>query len=298
MNNRYSLKADVMLVGVTLIAATGWVFSKEALAGLPPLLFIGIRFLIAGGVLAIIAGRDWLEFGRSRVPNTVLTGFIMAAGMIFWVKGLNASSHLGESAFIHSLSFILVPLVARWGFGDPQPLTTWIALPVALCGLGLLSLENGFRLENSQLYFLFAAALFAWNICLITRLSGSVRALPLSAVQLLIVGATALLLSLFTEQWPSEVAGAIWGWLLISALVATSLRFFLQVYAQGLTSASHAALIMTLEPVFTALLASMWFAETMSGAQFAGCALVFVAMLVSRARMLLLAVQPFLSRMR
>ena len=45
-------EADLLLTLTTLIAAAGWIFSKEALAGMPPLIFIGLRFLIAGLVLA------------------------------------------------------------------------------------------------------------------------------------------------------------------------------------------------------------------------------------------------------
>jgi hypothetical protein len=37
-----TVKADLLLLVVTLLAAAGWMFSKEALQGLPPLLFIGV----------------------------------------------------------------------------------------------------------------------------------------------------------------------------------------------------------------------------------------------------------------
>ena len=37
-NSPSSVQADLLLLTVTLVAAAGWIFSKEALAGLPPLL--------------------------------------------------------------------------------------------------------------------------------------------------------------------------------------------------------------------------------------------------------------------
>ena len=86
------------------------------------------------------------------------------------------------------------------------------------------------------------------------------------------------------EAWPSSISTVIWGWILASALIATSLRFFLQTYGQGLTPASHAALIMVLEPIWTAMLALIWFGEKMHGLQALGCALIFAALLVSRWR--------------
>jgi drug/metabolite transporter (DMT)-like permease len=43
---------------------------------------------------------------------------------------------------------------------------------------------------------------------------------------------------------------------------------------------------MTLEPIWTALLAGVWFAETMTVMQIIGCSLIFSALLVSRWRWL------------
>ncbi len=56
----------------------------------------------------------------------------------------------------------------------------------------------------------------------------------------------------------------------------------IQTRAQGMAPPSHSAIIMTLEPVWTALLASLWFAERMTPLQLSGCGLIFAAMLVNR----------------
>jgi drug/metabolite transporter (DMT)-like permease len=72
------------------------------------------------------------------------------------------------------------------------------------------------------------------------------------------------------------------GWFLASTLIASSLRFVLQTYGMSLTSVSHAAVIMNLEPVWTAIFAVIWFGESMRVAQIFGCFLIFVAMFMSR----------------
>jgi len=91
-------------------------------------------------------------------------------------------------------------------------------------------------------------------------------------------------LSLLLERWPETVAAPVVGWLLASAILATTLRFFVQLRGQSLTSASHAAVILMLEPMWTALVAAWWFGETMSAQQFLGCALIFSALVLSRWR--------------
>lgn len=37
-------QADLLLVAATVIAACGWIFSREAIAGMPVFAFLGLRF--------------------------------------------------------------------------------------------------------------------------------------------------------------------------------------------------------------------------------------------------------------
>ncbi|MGJ8687719.1 MAG: EamA family transporter, partial [Spongiibacteraceae bacterium] len=66
--------------------------------------------------------------------------------------------------------------------------------------------------------------------------------------------------------------------------IGTALRFYLQTYAQSLSPYSNGVVIMVLEPVWTALIASMWFKESMTAIQLVGCLLIFLALLVNRWR--------------
>ncbi|MBF8222142.1 DMT family transporter [Halomonas sp. 328] len=282
--SRPPLKADLLLLAVTLLAAAGWIFSKEALDGLPPLLFIGSRFLLAGLLLLPFAWPSLKKRRLSQFTGALGVGLVFAAAIAFWVLGLAYASHLGESAFINSLGILLVPVMARLLFGDRPPKTTWIALPVAVVGLACLSLERGFQLEASQWLFLIAATLFALLFNLNSRVVKRLPALPLTAIQLIVVGLVLTALSAVSEPWPARVGGDTLAWLAASVLLASTLRFFLQVYAQGLTTPSHAAVIMMLEAVWTALMAALWFNETMSAWQLLGCGLIFAALLINRWR--------------
>ncbi|GAB2784637.1 DMT family transporter [Halomonas shantousis] len=275
-------KADILLLLVTLLAALGWIFSKEALAGMPPLLFIGTRFLLAGLILGAFGWPGIRVLRRPDLLKATGVGLVFAAAMGFWSLGLFHTTHLGEGAFINSLGILLVPVMARLLFGDIPPRTTWTALPVAMTGFACLSLSHGFRVEPGQWLFLASAVTFAFLFNCNSRVVRSVPAVPLTAIQLVVVGIVTLLLSVFTEIWPSRASPAILGWLFASILLASTLRFFIQIYAQGLTTPSHAAVIMMLEAVWTALFAAYWFGETMNPLQLFGCALIFLALVVNR----------------
>jgi drug/metabolite transporter (DMT)-like permease len=62
--------------------------------------------------------------------------------------------------------------------------------------------------------------------------------------------------------------------------------FLLQTYAQSLSNNTHGVVIMVVEPVWVALLAAAWYGESMSGQQLAGCGLILLALLISRASVL------------
>ena len=140
---------------------------------------------------------------------------------------------------------------------------------------------------SSDLYFFATACGLAVHFNLNTRFAARIPVMALTAMQLTVVGSLALLISTLSERWPAAVSGEIIGWLMASILIATSLRFFLQVKAQGMVPVSHAALIMTLEPVWTALMGMVWLGERMSGVQLTGCSIIFCALLISRWRWLL-----------
>jgi len=276
------LKAELILVAVTIVAAFGWIFSKEALAELPPIFFLGVRFVIAGIVLFFVGARFFKGIRWQDLKGATLVGAVMSIAMMFWIVGLDQVSNIGVGAFINSLGVILVPVFARFMFKERPARSIWVALPIAVIGLGCLALGNGVSSEWAQGFFLVSAITFAFQFNLLTRMSTKLHVLVLTAIQLFTAGVVMLMVSPTIEEVPHSVSLPIVGWFLASTLIATSLRFLLQTYGQSLTPASHAAVIMNLEPVWTALLAAIWFSETMTSLQLIGCALIFSAMLVSK----------------
>lgn len=282
MKKSTHLKAELILVFVTVLAGLGWIFSKESLVGLPPLFFMGARFLIAGFVLVLAGRRFFNGLVWNDVKQAIQVGLVMGVAMMFWVSGLDRASNLGVGAFITSLGVVLVPVFGRFIFKDHPPKSIWVALPVAVSGLAFLALGSEVSYEVAQLLFLGSALTFAFQFNLLSRLSTRIHVLVLTSIQLMVAGTFLLVLSLFTEHLPVTISINVAGWFLASTLIATSLRFLLQTYGQSLTPTSHAAVIMNLEPVWTAFFAAIWFSESMSLNQLMGCGLIFLAMLISR----------------
>lgn len=293
-------KSDLILVGVTLLAAISWMFSKEAVLLMPPLLFMALRFLIAGGFLAAFAYRSLARLSADQVKRGVGVGLVFGVAMSCWVMGLFHGTSMGEGAFITSLGVVIVPIIARLMFKEAQPASTWFAIPVAVAGLALLSLRNGFQPEPAQIFFAMAASIFALYFTLNTRAANQrtainrhgttiekqrIPALPLTAIALLTVGLVTLVESLVMEPWQPTLSNPpplLIGWILASAIIGTAGRFLAQTYAQSLSTHSHGAVILVIEPVWVSLFAAGWFDEIMTPVQLAGCGLIFAALIVNR----------------
>jgi drug/metabolite transporter (DMT)-like permease len=293
-------KSDLFLIIVTLLAAISWMFSKEAVLLMPPLLFMAARFLLAGGLLTLVSYRSLRRLSADQLRRSVGVGLVFGTAMSCWIMGLFHGTHVGEGAFLTSLGVVIVPIIARVIFKEPQPASTWVAIPIAVAGLALLSLKNGFRPELGQLFFVMAAFIFALYFTLNTRAANQrtivnrrgesvekhrVPALPLTAIALITVGVLTLIESSLLESW-TLMADAfspilVW-WIFASAAIGTAGRFLLQTYAQSLSANSHGVVILVLEPVWVALFAAGWFSETMVASQLAGCGLIFAALLVNR----------------
>ena len=307
-------KADLLLLVVTLLAAISWMFSREAVLAMPPLLFMSLRFLLAASLLAMVAHRQLRRLSARQLFRCVRVGAVFGIAMSCWVMGLAMAEHVGEGPFLTSLGVVLVPVIARLIFAEPVPGSTWLALPVAAAGLALLSLEQGLHLEAGQLFFVAAATIFALYFNLNTRAANTISttdrngnpiehpripALALTTVVLAVVGVLTGSLSALFEPWGEAAANATFElaiWVILSATVGTALRFLVQTYAQSLSLQSHGVVIMVLEPMWTALMAAAWFREQMTLMQLAGCALIFLSLLVNRWRAVRSLLKQALSR--
>jgi drug/metabolite transporter (DMT)-like permease len=277
-----ALQADVLLIVVTVLAAAGWLFSHEALLGISPLWFVAIRFSLGGLILVLWALPALRQLFWPQLRGCLWVGVWFAAGMILWIFGLSSTQHLGEGAFINSLGVVLVPIVGRIAFGERPSAWVWSAAGVALIGLVCLMAQHGLHIDPSQCWFVGAALLFSVYFQLNRHMATRVPVVALTSITLAMVGLCTTLLAAVLEPLPSSLSPLTAGWILASVMIATCLRFALQTQAQQMSTASHAALLMTLEPLWTTLLGMFFLHQPLSTLQTVGCGFIFLALLIGR----------------
>ncbi len=274
-------KAEIILVIVSLLAAAGWLFSREALFAMTPFFFMGSRFLLAAAIVAAMDLKGLTALTATHIRRALVTGTVLGLQILLWVLALYHAENMGIGAFLMSLGFLFTPVLGALLFKVSTHGHTWVAIGVATLGLGFLSLNQGFDLGYSDTLFLLAALVYALYLNLNSRYAAMIPAIPLTGLQLAAAGVVTLTASLLTEPAPTMGVVSVLGWFAASVLIATSLRFFLLVVAQATAPVAHGAVIMTLEPVWTALLGIIWFGERMNWMQFLGCVLIFGALVVN-----------------
>ncbi len=280
-------RGDLFILTATLLASAGWLFSKEAIAGLPPAGFVGWRFVLAALLLLPFCYRQLRQMSPEHLLKAAAIGLIMTLNLIFWIQAISHSEGIGEGAFIMSLSMLMVPPLAWLIFRERPNRQFWLALPIAIAGLFLLTMGSGLSLSLSQLLFLLASLSLALYFNFNSRFARRIDPMALTCIQLAVTGVMHLIYSGLFEQWPDVIEPEIWGWFTASVLLATSLRFVCQSTGQKYSNVANAALIMMLEPVWTVLISVFWYHEPMPIQKVIGCTLILLALLSYRSRSLL-----------
>ena len=108
-------EADLLLTLTTVIAAAGWIFSKEALAGLPPLIFIGLRFLIAGLVLAAFSLPQLRALNARSLRSGLLVGSLFAGAWVGRYRSKHVLALMYGSRALLIAGYLLMP-PTEWTF--------------------------------------------------------------------------------------------------------------------------------------------------------------------------------------
>jgi len=281
-----TLKAHLLLILVTFIWGATFVQIKGALRDVSPMLFNALRMVLATGALLVLHLPHLTKMDAKTVLAGVRVGVFLWAGYEFQTTGLRLTTP-SKSAFLTSISVVLVPVFLALFWRKTVGRWTMLGVLAAFAGLFLLTVPSGsgigdFKTVNfGDLLTLGCAIAFAFQIIFVGRATQSHPFQPIAVLQI----ATAAVLMI-----PSvpllEHAHIHWTWrviaaLLVTAMLSTALAFTVQSWAQQFMSATNAALIFALEPVFAWLTAYAVLGEALKLRAAIGAGLIVVALLVS-----------------
>jgi drug/metabolite transporter (DMT)-like permease len=280
------LKADLTLLLVAIIWGSAFVAQRVAGQMGSVYLFNGIRYLLAALVilpLAIRAGRadKPISFlSHDQYEWMLIAGFFLFAGSALQQVGLLYTT-AGNAGFITSLYVVFVPIVlfVLW-----REKLHWIALAaVALAGGGtfLLSTGGSYEIRGGDVLELMGALFWTLHVIVLGKYAARFEPMSFSVGQLVVCAVLNLAIGFFVEpamQFNLPLVLSI----AYTAFFSLGLCYTLQVWAQRHTPPADAALLLSLESVFSVLAGWILLKEILVSVQVIGCVLIFVAVLLSQ----------------
>jgi len=270
-------RGELALCIAAIIWGSTFVVVKDALGDISPVLYLSLRFWAASLILLL-----WLRKWPSRrtLLGGIGTGLFLGLGMIFQTVALKYTS-AANVGFLTSLYIPLVPFVSAYVY---QVKTGWrevIAVIVATAGLVMMSFDPAsLTVNRGDLMTVAAAVLFTFQIVMVKRFGTDGELAWLAWLQVTmtaVVSTLGLPLESYFAVWTMKL---LWAFA-ITILGATVAAYLLQSWGQNQTTATRAALIFALEPVFAGLTSYFWLGERLTLRGWTGAGLVLTGVLLA-----------------
>ena len=266
--------AEVGLIGVAAVWGATFVVVQDAVEKLPTLAFLGYRFLAAAVVVAVIWRGAVRALPAAGWRAGLLMGVFLTLGYVLQTLGLEHTS-VSNAGFITGLFVVLTPILAAVFLRERIGALGWSAAVVSAIGLYLLS--GGGSPNTGDVLVLGCAFAFAAHILATSRAAGSFDTGGLLFVQLGVCGVACTLGAVVTGDLTAPPDGSVWAALIVTALVASALGFWIQTYAQKHTTSTRTALILASEPAFTALCGYLFNDERLQAIGWVGALLIMTS---------------------
>jgi O-acetylserine/cysteine efflux transporter len=260
---------------VAAVWGTNFVIIRIGLDDLPPLLFAGLRFLLAAA-LALMVPRPRIDW-----ESLAAYGLLIGAGQ-FGLLFVAMRGHIspGLASLVVQMQVFFTIGMSVWWLGERVRAYQLVALAVAAAGVLVIALNTDGTTTPLGLVLVLLAALSWAGGNVVAKASGARNLLPVVIWSSLFSFPPLLSLSLLLEGWPAIQAGlaaadaATWG-AVVWQTVANSLFGYA---AWGWLLARHPAAVITpmalLIPVFGLGASALWLGEPLPAWKLAAAALV------------------------
>jgi drug/metabolite transporter (DMT)-like permease len=282
LENRKSAKAESFLLLTTLIWGGTFVVVKGALLDASPFSFLAIRFIIATLIilpfvlpqLGNVSSREWLA--------GFLLGVMLFIGFSTQTVGLLFTT-ASKSGFITGLLVVFTPflqLIIEKRIPRPGNV---LGVVLVLIGLFLLTSPQGSEFNIGDALTLVCAFFFALYIVYLDIYSKLYSVIVLTFIQIAAVALLSLSGAFLFEEVKLHFTGNLVFALAYTAILATLLTTYLQTRYQRETTPTRAAIIFSLEPVFSAILAYFVLSEVIGKIGVVGGAIIVLGLITSEA---------------
>ena len=188
---------------------------------------------------------------------------------------------VGKAGFITACYIVIVPIIGLF-LGKKCSKFIWAAVAMALIGLYLLCITDGFSIGKGDLLVLVCAFLFSIHILVIDHFSPKADGVKLSCIQFLTCGILSAIPALILEhpQVPSILAA--WQPILYAGVMSCGVAYTLQVIGQKNMNPTVASLILSMESCISVLAGWIILGQQLSAKEILGCVIMFAAIILAQ----------------
>lgn len=274
----------IMLFAATIVWGAAFVVMKNAVEVLGPAQLVGVRFFLAGLLMAALFRR---QFRSMLTPDGLRAGAIMGAILFaaFWLQTLGLTDTTpGKNAFLTATYCVMVPFLL-WAITRRPPGFAQVAAAlICVAGIGLVSLQPGsFSIGFGDGITLGGALVFAAEIVAIAHFTKTHSAIGITTVQFLCCGILGLISGFAFEPLPDMAAinGDLVVQMAYLIVLSSCLCYICQNVGLAHVPPAQGALILSLESVFGVLSSVLLYGERLTGQMIVGFALIFGAIMIS-----------------
>ena len=285
MRKKEQVYANIGLLLVALIWGSGFVVTKLLLNHIGPYYMLFYRFLISFLIMALAFNKKFCLINKENLKAGILLGIFMFGGFATQTVGLEFMEP-GKQGFIVASNVVMVPFI-YWAITKVRP-DKYDVIGAVMCFLGLaaLSLEGSIvGLGKGEILTFLSAVFFAFHVTFIGHFAKDNDPVLLTLLQMFTAGVLALVFAFLKEgqfvMLTKESALPI----LYLGVFNTFIAFTLQNVSQKYTTPTNAAIILSMESVFSMIIAVIVVKEKVTLQHLIGFTLVFIAVIISQTKL-------------
>jgi drug/metabolite transporter (DMT)-like permease len=272
--------AVVALIAATAVWGSTFVVTKQSLAQIAPATFLAWRFAIAAAVLVAIRPAKVRELSSRERRRGLGLGLLLGSGFLLQTIGLQSTAS-GVSGFLTGTAVILTPVAAAVFYSERVGPAGWAAVGVAAVGVVLVAGGGALTPTPGALLTLAGAVCFTGHITGLSQWATKDNAYGITALSVSVAAVACGATALFAGDLTLPPTGLAWGAVIYLALAATCLGLVVQASAQSTLTAAAAAVVMTMEPLFAAVLGGLVAGESLTASGWVGGGLIVASMFVA-----------------
>ena len=276
--------AILLMAAVSAARGTSFIFSKQLMAGdLEPLNLLGVRSLIAFGVLMIFYGSRVIRAIRGEVHNLIagaVLGFLYFVIMVLELNGLQQTT-AATASFFENPAVVLVPLAEAGLLRRLPDGRTILCSVLSLIGIGFIA-AGGFSagFGTGEILCSIVALLYTGVIIITDREAKKYDPFVIGILYVGFMGLFGIVGSFLTETVHMPVGMSQWFQMLMLAVICSSFGFAFQPVAQRTISTETAGLLTALNPLTTAVCGILILGEEFGPAKIIGACLILTGIVL------------------